>query len=173
MNYENKLLMEGEFFMNEKQILLTYEGVKKLEQELEHLKTVRRIDVAEKLKEARAQGDLSENAEYDAAKEEQAEIETRIAEVEKMLRNVVIIDQDEDAEVSTVQPGCKVLLYDVEYEEEVEYMIVGSTEADPSEGKISNESLVGSSLLDHEVGDEVTINTDFGQEKYKILNISI
>lgn len=159
--------------MTQKQILLTYEGVKKLEKELEHLKTFRRADVAEKLKEARAQGDLSENAEYDAAKEEQAEIETRIAEIEKMFRNVVIIDHDDDADVDVIKPGCTVLLYDKGYDEEVEYMIVGSTEADPAQGKISNESLVGAALLNHKVGDEVTVATDFGEEKYEILKISI
>ena len=159
--------------MTQKPILLTYEGVKKLEKELEYHKTFRRIDVAEKLKEARAQGDLSENAEYDAAKEEQVEIEMRIAEIEKMFRNVVIIDHDEDAQIDSVKPGCCVLLYDQGYDEEVEYLIVGSTEADPSQGKISNESLVGSALLNHKVGDEITVKTDFGEEKYKILKISI
>lgn len=159
--------------MTQKQILLTYDGVTKLEKELEHLKTFRRIDVAEKLKEARAQGDLSENAEYDAAKEEQAEIETRIAVIEKMLRNVVLIDHDEDTQLDVVKPGCRVLLFDAGYDEEVEYMIVGSTEADPAAGKISNESLVGAALLNHKVGDEITVKTDFGEEKYKILEISI
>mgnify|MGYP000960676811 CR=1 FL=1 len=159
--------------MMQKQILLTYEGVKKLEEEIEDLKIKRRADVAQKLKEARAQGDLSENAEYDAAKEEQAEIETRIAEIEKMFRNVVIIDHDEDSDVDVVKPGCKVLLYDMGYEEEVEYMIVGSTEADPMKGKISNESLVGAALLNRKVDDEVVVATDFGEEKYKILKISI
>lgn len=159
--------------MTQKQILLTYDGVKKLEKELDHLKTFRRIDVAEKLKEARAQGDLSENAEYDAAKEEQAEIETRIAVIEKMLRNVVIIDHDDDAQIDVVKPGCRVLLFDAGYDEEVEYMIVGSTEADPAEGKISNESLVGAALLNKKVGDEVIVKTDFGEEKYKVLEISI
>lgn len=159
--------------MTQKQILLTYDGVTKLEKELEHFKTFRRIDVAEKLKEARAQGDLSENAEYDAAKEEQVEIETRIAVIEKMLRNVVLIDHDEDAKPDVVKPGCRVLLFDAGYDEEVEYMIVGSTEADPAEGRISNESLVGAALLNHKVGDEITVKTDFGEEKYKILEISI
>ncbi len=159
--------------MIQKQILLTYDGVKKLEKELEHFKTFRRTDVAEKLKEARAQGDLSENAEYDAAKEEQVEIEMRIAEIEKMFRNVVIIDHDEGTDIDVVKPGCRVLLYDAGYDEEVEYMIVGSTEADPVQGKISNESLVGSALLNHKVGEEITVQTDFGEEKYKILKISI
>lgn len=159
--------------MTQKQILLTYEGVTKLEKELEHLKIFRRADVAEKLKEARAQGDLSENAEYDAAKDEQAEIESRIAEIEKMFRNVVLIDNDDETEVNAIKPGCRVLLYDYGYEEEVEYMIVGSTEADPVQGKISNESLVGAALLNREKGEEITVNTDYGQEKYKILEISI
>lgn len=159
--------------MTQKQILLTYEGVKRLEKELEHLKTFRRTDVAQKLKEARAQGDLSENAEYDAAKEEQAEIEVRIAEIEKMFRNVVIIDHDEETELDVVKPGCRVLLHDHGYDEEVEYMIVGSTEADPLQGKISNESLVGAALLNHKVDDEVVVSTDFGEERYKILKISI
>lgn len=159
--------------MIQKQILLTYEGVQKLEKELEHLKIVRRIDVAQKLKEARAQGDLSENAEYDAAKEEQVEIEMRIAEIEKMFRNVVLIDHDDATELTVVKPGCRVLLYDHGYDEEVEYLIVGSTEADPLQGKISNESLVGAALLDHKVDDEIVVPTDFGEEKYKILKISV
>ena len=158
--------------MAQKPILLTYEGVKKLEKELENLKTVRRNEVAEKLKEARAQGDLSENAEYDAAKDEQAEIESRIAEIEKMFRNVVIIDQDENAEANVVMPGCRVTLHDYGYDEEVEYMIVGSTEADPVKGKISNESPVGAALLNREINDQIIVDTDYGQERYKILKIS-
>ncbi len=165
--------MEGVFMMTQKQILLTYEGITKLEKELEVLKTTRRKDVAQKLKEARAQGDLSENAEYDAAKDEQAEIEARIAEIEVMFRNVVLIDHDDDTEIDHVKPGCRVKLYDYGYDEEVEYRIVGSTEADPIQGKISNESLVGSALLNKRVDDEITVNTDYGQEKYKILEISI
>lgn len=154
-----------------KQVLLTYEGIKVLEGELDNLKTVRRNEVAEKLKEARAQGDLSENAEYDAAKEEQAEIEARIAELENMLKNAVIIDT-EDAKLDTVKPGCKVKLYDYSFEEEIEYLIVGSTEADPVNGKISNESPVGEALLNKKVGDEVEVDTVYGKDKYKILNIS-
>ena len=159
--------------MSQKQILLTYEGITKLEKELEHLKTFRRAEVAEKLKEARAQGDLSENAEYDAAKDEQAEIETRIAAIEKMFRNVVLIDHDDDAKLDFIKPGCPVRLYDYGYDEEVEYRIVGSTEADPSQGKISNESLVGSALLNKKVNDEVIVQTAYGQEKYKVLEILI
>jgi transcription elongation factor GreA len=154
-----------------KQVLLTYEGIKVLEAELDNLKTVRRNEVAEKLKEARAQGDLSENAEYDAAKEEQAEIEARIVELENMLKNAVIIDT-EDTKLDTVKPGCKVKLYDYSFEQEIEYLIVGSTEADPVNGKISNESPVGEALLNKKVGDEVEVETLYGKEKYKILNIS-
>ncbi|MEG0013940.1 MAG: transcription elongation factor GreA [Cellulosilyticaceae bacterium] len=156
--------------MAEKQTLLTYAGIKSLEAELEQLKTVERNNVAEELKEARAQGDLSENAEYDAAKDRQAEIETRIVEIEKMLKNVVVIDADDEM-VDIVKPGYRVRLYDEAFDEEVEYLIVGSTEADPLNGKISNESPVGSALLNHKVGDVVEVETDFGKEKYTILNI--
>ena len=153
-----------------KKVLLTYEGIKTLEGELENLKTVRRNDVAEKLKEARAQGDLSENAEYDAAKEEQAEIEVRIVELETMLKNAIVIENEEKVEV--VKPGYKVKLYDYTFEEEIEYLIVGSTEADPVNGKISNESPVGMALLNHKVGDEIEVDTTDGVDKYKILDIT-
>ncbi len=153
-----------------KKVLLTYEGIKTLEGELENLKTVRRNDVAEKLKEARAQGDLSENAEYDAAKEEQAEIEVRIVELETMLKNAIVIENEEKVEV--VKPGYRVKLYDYTFEEEIEYLIVGSTEADPVNGKISNESPVGMALLNHKVGDEIEVDTTDGVDKYKILDIT-
>ncbi len=154
-----------------KSVLLTYEGIQKLEQELEELKTTRRSDVAEKLKEARAQGDLSENAEYDAAKEEQAEIEARIVEIEAMLKNATVIDAEEGA-VDTVKPGFKVRLYDHTFEEEVDYLIVGSTEADPMNGKISNESPVGMALLNKKVGDIVEVETADGIDRYDILGIT-
>lgn len=157
--------------MAAKSVLLTYEGIKKLEAELEHLKTTRRNDVAEKLKEARAQGDLSENAEYDAAKEEQAEIEVRIVEVENMLKNATVIDAEEGT-VEIVKPGYKVRLYDHTFGEEVDYLIVGSTEADPMNGRISNESPVGMALLNHKVGDIVEVETTDGVDKYEILSIT-
>lgn len=157
-----------------KKVVLTYEGLKKLEEELEELKTVRRKEVAEKIKEARGQGDLSENAEYDAAKEEQGEIESRIVVIEKMLRNAEVIDDDEvSSEIITV--GSKVKIWDVEFEEEVEYSIVGSAEADPmnmENGKISNESPVGRGLLGHKIGDEVEIETPGGIVGFKVLDIS-
>ncbi|PHV71207.1 transcription elongation factor GreA [Sporanaerobium hydrogeniformans] len=158
--------------MASKKVLLTYEGIQTLEAELENLKTVRRADVAQKLKEARAQGDLSENAEYDAAKEEQAEIETRIVELETMLKNAMVIDSDEDTHVGVVKPGCKVRLYDYTFEEEVSYLIVGSTEADPANGKISNESPVGEALLNRAVGEEIEVETTDGVDKYRILDIT-
>ena len=115
--------------MTEKKVVLTYDGLKNMEAELENLKTVRRKDVAEKIKEARGQGDLSENAEYDAAKEEQAEIEARIVQLEKMLRNAEVIDEEEGAK-DTISLGTTVTVLDVEFDEEMEYTIVGSAEAD-------------------------------------------
>ena len=137
--------------MTEKKVVLTYDGLKNMEAELENLKTVRRKDVAEKIKEARGQGDLSENAEYDAAKEEQAEIEARIVQLEKMLRNAEVIDEEEGAK-DTISLGTTVTVLDVEFDEEMEYTIVGSAEADPMNGRISNESPVGMALLGHKKG---------------------
>ena len=157
--------------MAEKQILLTYEGIKSLEKELEELKTVERNKVAIELKEARAQGDLSENAEYDAAKDRQAEIETRIVEIEKMLKNVVVIDAEEST-ADVIKPGHVVKLQDHTFDEEVEYRIVGSTEADPINGKISNESPVGAALLGRKVGDVIEVDTEFGTDKYTVLEIN-
>ena len=154
-----------------KKVVLTYEGLKKREEELEELKTVRRKEVAEKIKEARGQGDLSENAEYDAAKEEQGEIEARIALLEKMLRNAEVID-DEEVSNDKISVGSKVKVYDNEFEEEVEYVIVGSAEADPMENKISNDSPVGHGLLGHVVGDDVVIETPDGEISFKVLAIS-
>lgn len=156
--------------MAEKKVVLTYEGLQNLENELQELKTVRRKDVAEKIKEARGQGDLSENAEYDAAKEEQAEIETRIVELEKILRNAQVIDEDE-VTVDVINLGCKVKIYDKEFDEELDYAIVGSTEADPSEGKISNESPVGAALIGRKVGETVEVEVPEGKLEFKIIDI--
>ena len=134
-----------------KKVVMTYDGLKKMEQELENLKTVRRKEVAEKIKEARGQGDLSENAEYDAAKEEQGEIESRIVQLENLLRNAEVIDEDV-LKMDVVNLGSKVTVLDVEFDEEMEYTIVGSTEADPMNGRISNESPLGMALLGQKVG---------------------
>ena len=157
--------------MSDKKTVLTYEGLKKLEEELHELKVVRRKDVAAKIKEARGQGDLSENAEYDAAKEEQAEIEQRITLVEKMLRNAEVIDED-DLDQDSVGIGSRVKVLDMEFNEEVEYLIVGSTESDPLGGRISNESPLGMALLSQKCGDTVTVDAPQGQFKYQILEIA-
>jgi len=156
--------------MSDKKTVLTYTGLKELEEELRVLKTIRRKEVAEKIKEARGQGDLSENAEYDAAKEEQARMEARIVIVEKMLRNVEVIDE-EDLDKDTVNLGSKVKLYDEEFAEEVTYLLVGSAEADPMEGRISNESPLGEALLGRKAGEVVTVEAPAGLVKYKVLEI--
>ena len=152
----------------EKKNLLTRAGLNKLENELHNLKVNKRQEIAEKIKEAREQGDLSENAEYDAAKDEQREIEERIVAIESLLKNAEVVD---DAEEGTINIGCKVKLFDKEFDEEVEYMIVGSTEANSLQGKISNESPVGMALLRHRVGDEVTVETQAGVLDYKVLSV--
>ena len=156
--------------MAEKKTILTYTGLKALESELEELKVVRRKEVAVKIREAREQGDLSENAEYDAAKDEQRDIETRIEEIEKLLKNVEVVDEDE-VDLDKISVGCSVVLYDNEFEEEVEYKIVGSTEANSLAGKISNESPLGIALLGKAVGDEVVVETQFGTSEFKVLKI--
>ena len=154
----------------EKKNILTYEGLKKLEDELEDLKVNRRKEVADKIKEAREQGDLSENAEYDAAKDEQREIEARIEELEKILKNAEVV-VEEDVDVDVINIGCKVKVLDMEFDEELEFRIVGSTEASSLQGKISNESPVGKALLRHKVGDVVGVETQAGEIEYKILEI--
>lgn len=157
--------------MEAKKVILTHAGMEKMEKELIELKTVKRQEVAQKIKEARAQGDLSENAEYDAAKEEQGTIEARIVEIEKMLRNAQVIDEEETS-VDKVSLGSNVVLYDYEFEENITYTIVGSTEADPMAGLISNESPVGAALLGKAVGEDVEVITPSGVMKFKVLEIS-
>ncbi|WP_313528574.1 transcription elongation factor GreA [Anaerotignum sp.] len=156
--------------MADKKVVLTYDGLKKMEDELETLKTVKRKEVAEKIKEARGQGDLSENAEYDAAKEEQAEIEARIVVLEKMLRNAEVID-DEDVSNDVVGLGSTVELYDIEFDEIMNYTIVGSAEADPMNGRISNESPVGMALLGHTTGEKIKIDTPDGEAEFEVKSI--
>ena len=155
----------------EQKVVLTFEGLQKLEAELNDLKISKRKEVAQKIKEARAQGDLSENAEYDAAKDQQGEIESRISELEKMLRNAEVIDED-DAQEGKVSLGNKVRLFDMEFEEDLTYTIVGSTEADPAEGRISNESPVGKALLGAQEGEVVKVEAPQGEMHFKILEIS-
>lgn len=155
--------------MNKKNIL-TSEGLKKLEDELDDLIVVKRKEVAQKIKEAREQGDLSENAEYDAAKDEQRDIEARIEEIEKILKNAEIVDEDE-VNTDTINVGCQVKILDCEFDEELIYKIVGSTEANSLKGKISNESPVGKALIGAKVGDTVSVETQAGVFQYKVLEI--
>ncbi|MBQ6815636.1 MAG: transcription elongation factor GreA [Clostridia bacterium] len=155
----------------QKKIRLTDEGLKTLQQELETLKTQGRKDIAEKIKVARGYGDLSENSEYDEAKNEQAKIEARIIEIEAMLKNVEIIEDVKGA-TKTVVLGSKVTILDVEFEEELEYRIVGSAEANPEKGRISDESPVGKALLGHKKGDVVFADAPTGEIEFKILAIS-
>lgn len=156
--------------MQEKKNILTYEGLQKYEEELHDLKVVKRKEVAQKIKEAREQGDLSENAEYDAAKDEQRDIEARIEELEKILKNAEIVVEDE-VDLDKINIGCQVKILDVEFNEELEYKIVGSTEANSLKGRISNESPVGKALIGSKVGDMVEVETQAGTIQYKVLEI--
>ena len=156
--------------MEEKKNILTYEGLRRYEEELEELKVVKRQEVAAKIKEARAQGDLSENAEYDAAKDEQRDIEARIEELEKILKNAEVVVEDE-IDLDTINIGCMVKIRDLTEKEEMEYKIVGSSEANSLEGKISNESPVGRALMGAKKGATVTVETQAGPVKYKVLKI--
>ena len=154
-----------------KKNIMTFAGLRALEDELFDLKVYKRKEVAQKIKEAREQGDLSENAEYDAAKDEQRDIEARIEELEKLLKNVEVVGQDE-VDADTVGIGSRVKLYDVEMDEEVEYTIVGSTEAEALNGKISNESPVGAALIGSKVGETIVVETISGDLEFKILEIA-
>jgi transcription elongation factor GreA len=154
-----------------KKNIMTFAGLRTLEDELFNLKVNKRREVADKIKEAREQGDLSENAEYDAAKDEQRDIEARIEELEKLLKNVEVIDADEIS-LDTISVGCRVKLYDVDFDEEVEYQIVGSTEADSLNGKISNESPVGAALIGAKQGETIVVETISGDLEFKILDIA-
>lgn len=153
-----------------KKRLLTYAGLRALEDELENLKVVKRKEVAAKIKEAREQGDLSENAEYDAAKDEQRDIEARIEELEAILKNAEVVVEDE-VDSGRINIGCTVLVHDHEFDEDIEFKIVGSTEANSLSGKISNESPVGQALMGKKVGETVTVETQAGEMKYKVLKI--
>ena len=157
--------------MEAKKNLLTYAGLKKLEDELHDLKVVKRKEVAEKIKEAREQGDLSENAEYDAAKDEQRDIELRIEEIEKILKNAEVVVEDEVDE-GKINVGCEVKVLDMEYDEEMDFQLVGSTEANSLQGKISNESPVGKALIGAKQGDVVDVELADGDiMQYKVLKI--
>ena len=153
-----------------KKHILTSQGMQALEDELQDLKVVKRKEIAQKIKEAREQGDLSENAEYDAAKDEQRDIEARIEEIEKILKNAEVVVEDE-VDVDKINVGCTVTVYDEEFDEEMKFSIVGSSEANSLKGKISNESPVGKALIGKKVGDTVNVETQAGEFQYRVLNI--
>lgn len=155
----------------EKEYYMTQEGKEKLEQELEYLKTEKRKEVVERIKVARSFGDLSENSEYDAAKDEQAFVESRIAQIEKMIRNAVIIEDSND-DPHVVAIGKKVKFIELPDGDEETYMIVGSAESDPLEGKISNDSPMAKGLLGKRIGDEVVVQTPGGELNVKIIEVS-
>jgi len=154
-----------------KEIILTEEGLKKLQEEFETLKTVKRKEVAEKIKVARGFGDLSENSEYDEAKNEQAIVEARIAEVEAMLKIARVLDEDEIAH-DTISVGSRVKLRDLEFDEIEDYYLVGSTESDPLNNKVSDESPLGKALLGKTIGDKVSVDAPSGTVPYEILNVT-
>lgn len=156
--------------MADKKHILTYAGLKQYEDELQNLKVVRRKEVAQKIKEAREQGDLSENAEYDAAKDEQRDIETQIAELEEILKNAEVV-QDNNTDKDAIKMESVVKLHDVEYDEDIEYVIVGSSEADSLNNKISNESPLGAAMLGKKVGDTVKVEAPAGVIEYKIISV--
>ena len=152
-------------------IFLTPAGLEKLKKELEHLKTVERLEVANMIGEAKSFGDLSENSEYDAAKNREAQLESKIYDIQEKLKNYVLIDESM-IDTSRVNVGCKVTLFDEEFEEEVVYKIMGSTESDPVNGFISNQSPIGKALIGKKKGEVVDVNTPGGIVKFKILKIS-
>ena len=156
--------------MADKKHILTYAGLKKYEDELQDLKVNRRREIAQKIKEAREQGDLSENAEYDAAKDEQRDIEARIEDIEKILKNAEVV-VEEEVDLDKISIGCNVKILDIEFDEELEYKIVGSTEANSLKGKISNESPVGKALIGAHKDDIVDVETPAGIMQYKVLSI--
>ena len=151
-------------------IYLTAEGYKKLRDELDHMRSVERPAISAAIAEARDKGDLSENAEYDAAKDEQRDIEARIEQLEKLLKNAEVV-VEEEIDLEKINIGCRVKLLDVEEDEEMEFKIVGSTEANSLQNKISNESPVGHALLGKKVGDVVDVETQAGMIQYKVLEI--
>lgn len=157
--------------MDNKEVKLTENGLKQLEEELEYLKTKKRKEVSEKIKVALGFGDLSENSEYDEAKNEQAQVEARIIMIENKLKNAVLID-DSERDTSKVEIGATVVIFDVEFQEELTYKIVGSTEADPDNGNLSDESPLGKAILGKSVGDKVSVDAPAGVIEYNIVKIS-
>lgn len=156
--------------MTNEQVILTKDGLKEKQEKLDYLKTVKRGQISEQIKEARAFGDLSENAEYDEAKNEQARVETEIAQLEKLLRNAIVVE-DNEIDLTTVGIGTTVRILDLEYNEEEVYSIVGSAEADADKKRISNESPVGAALIGKKVGDTADVTTPGGTITFKVVDI--
>ena len=156
--------------MDNKQVKLTEDGLKQLEEELEYLKTKKRKEVSEKIKVALGFGDLSENSEYDEAKNEQAQVEARSVSVENMLKNAIVIDESA-RDSSKVELGATVTIHDIEFDEDITYKIVGSTEADPDEGRLSDESPLGKSLMGKAEGEMIDVDAPAGVIQYKVLEI--
>ncbi|MBQ6386238.1 MAG: transcription elongation factor GreA [Lachnospiraceae bacterium] len=153
-----------------KKNIMTYSGLKKLEDELNDLKLNKRREISKKIGEAREQGDLSENAEYDAAKDEQRDIEARIEEIENILKHAEVVDEEE-ADTEAVNIGCRVKIHDIDYDEDLEFKIVGSMEASSLDGKISNESPVGKALIGAKVGDVVEVEIGDAVDHYRVIAI--
>lgn len=156
--------------MTNEQVILTKDGLKEKQEKLDFLKTVKRGQISEQIKEARAFGDLSENAEYDEAKNEQARVETEIAQLEKLLRNAIVVE-DNEIDLTTVGIGTTVRILDVDFNEEEVYSIVGSAEADADKKRISNESPVGAALIGKKVGELAEVTTPGGIAKFKVVDI--
>ena len=156
--------------MAKKELIVSSEGLEKLKQELEELKTVRRQEIAEKIETARAFGDLSENSEYDEAKNEQAKVAARIAELEDLIASAEIIDESE-LKADIINLGSTITLFDCDMEEEIEYSIVGTNEADPMKGRISDRSPIGSAMMGKRAGETVEVTTPGGEIKFKILKV--
>ena len=153
-------------------IYLTKEGLEKIKEQIEKLKTVDRLEVAKMIGEAKSFGDLSENSEYDAAKLKESQLEAKILELENRVKNAKIIDKN-SIDTSIIGVGCTVKLYDEEFEEEIEYKIMGESESDPAQGLISNQSPVGKALIGAKVGDRITVQTPGGNCVFKVLKISV
>lgn len=156
--------------MANNQVILTQDGLKEKQEKLDYLKTIKRAEISEQIKEARAFGDLSENAEYDEAKNEQARVEYDIAQLEKVLRNAVVVE-DNTIDLSTVGIGTTVRILDLEFNEEEEYHVVGSAEADADKQRLSNESPVGAALIGKKVGDIADVSTPGGTIQFKVIDI--
>lgn len=156
--------------MEREKKLITREGLLELEEEIQDLKVNKRREVAQKIKEAREQGDLSENAEYDAAKNEQAEIEARIEEIEDILKHSEVV-ADDTGDKNSVNLGCKVTLLDLDRDQEIDIKLVGTTEVNSLAGKISNESPIGKAIMGTKVGDIATVETDAGTYQYRVLKV--